>query len=173
MQEIADHYQITKVTAFEHVAALVRKKVLLRGDKHKARSLRVNPAYSFQDETPLKLPLIGRIAAGMPIEAVENRDSLNLDELFTPDDTFALEVAGDSMIDEQIRDGDYVLCRRCQTASDGETVVALLDDGEATLKKFYREKDRIRLQPANKKYKPIYAENVTIQGVVIGLIRQV
>ena len=173
MQEIADHYQITKITAFEHVAALVRKKVLLRGDKHKARSLRVNPVYKFQDETPLKLPLIGRIAAGMPIEAVEDRNSLNLDELFTPDDTFALEVAGDSMIDEQIRDGDYVLCRRCQTAVDGETVVALLDDGEATLKKFYREKDRIRLQPANKKYKPIYAENVTIQGVVIGLIRQV
>ena len=89
-----------------------------------------------------------------------------------PGEKFVLLVMGDSMIDEQIRDGDYVVCQRRNTARNGETVVALLEDGEATLKTFFKEKNRIRLQPANPAYKPIYASRVDIQGVVIGVIRR-
>ena len=84
-----------------------------------------------------------------------------------------LQVAGDSMIEDQIRDGDYVICQRRNTARDGETVVALLENGEATLKRIYREKDRIRLQPANADYEPLYVKNVNIQGVVIGVVRKI
>ena len=174
MQEMGDHLHLTKVTVFEHVGALQKKGLLLRGAKHRARSLRVSPKFDFPDERPTKLPLVGRIAAGRPIEAVEDREELDLEEMFaTPDQTFVLRVAGDSMIDEQIRDGDYVVCQRRETPRNGQTVVALLPDGEATLKKFYREKDRIRLQPANPAFQPIYARDVTVQGVVIGVVRRV
>lgn len=126
-----------------------------------------------------RLPLVGTIAAGKPIDAVENREFLDLEELFAPGkrqskaagDIFVLKVRGDSMIDEQIRSGDYVICEKRANARNGETVVALLEDGEATLKKFYKEKDRIRLQPANDKYEPILVKNCAVQGVVIGVIR--
>ena len=172
LQEIGDALNLTRVTVFEHVGALERKGALLRGPKHKARSLRVAPEYEFPEDRPTRLPLIGRIAAGGPIEAVENPESLDLEHVFDrPGETFVLQVTGSSMIDEQIRDGDYVVCQRRETARDGETVVALLDDGEATLKKFYREAGRIRLQPANEAYDPIYADHVDVQGVVIGVLR--
>ena len=173
MQEIGDHLSLTKVTVFEHVAALERKAALSRGAKHKARSLRVNPGYEFPEDSDSHLPLVGLIAAGLPIEAIEDRETLDLTEVFdSPGQKFVLQVTGDSMIDEQIRDGDYVVCQRRNTARNGETVVALLEDGEATLKTFYKEKSRIRLQPANPAYKPIYATRVDIQGVVIGVIRR-
>ena len=172
MQEIGDHLHLTKVTVFEHVGALERKGLLLRGAKHKARSLQISPDFTFEDETAAKVPLVGRIAAGAPIEAIEEREGLDMEEMFEAPDTFALEVSGDSMIDEQIRDGDYVICRRTDTAQNGDTVVALLDTGEATLKTFHKDKNKIRLQPANRKYKPIYVDNVTIQGVVVGVIRR-
>ena len=173
MQEIGDHLELTKVTVFEHIGALEKKGALSRGAKHKARSLRVNPDFEFPEDNESLLPLVGRIAAGLPIEAVENRETLNLQEVFdSPGEKFVLQVTGDSMIDEQIRDGDYVVCQRRNTARNGETVVALLEDGEATLKTFYKEKNRIRLQPANPAYKPIYAARVDIQGVVIGVIRR-
>ena len=173
MQEIGDHLHLTKVTVFEHVGALERKKLLLRGAKHKARSLQVCREYQFSDEGPAKMPLVGRIAAGAPIEAIEDRQTLDLTELFDrPGDRFVLRVAGDSMIDEHICDGDYVICQRTDQARNGETVVALLPDGDATLKKFYREKGRIRLQPANPAFKPIYVDTVNIQGVVVGVIRK-
>jgi len=173
MQEIGDHFRLTKVTVFEHVEALERKGLLLRGAKHKARSLRVSPEAEFPDQRPTQIPLVGSIAAGLPIEAVENRESLDLEEIFdTSGDRFVLRVSGDSMIDEQIRDGDYVICERRSTPRNGETVVALLGDGEATLKKFYREKSRIRLQPANPDFKPIFTHSADVQGVVIGVIRR-
>jgi len=174
MQEIGDHLDLTKVTVFEHVAALERKGLLLRGEKHKARSLQVSDALEFSDESAVRMPLVGQIAAGMPLEAIEDSQSLDLTELFPHSaDTFALRVVGDSMIDEQIREGDYVICRQTSSARNGETVVALLPDGEATLKKFYREKKGYRLQPANDAYDPIYADNVEIQGVVVGVVRTV
>ena len=173
MQEIGDHLHLTKVTVFEHVGALEGKGALTRGAKHKARSLQVAADFEFPEQKPTRLPLVGRIAAGLPIEAIEDAETLDLEEVFEgPGDRFVLRVNGDSMIDEQIRDGDYVICERRSTARDGETVVALLDDGEATLKKLYRDGGRIRLQPANPDFDPIYTDQVDVQGVVIGVLRR-
>ena len=173
MQEIGDHFHLTKVTVFEHVGALERKGALLRGAKHTARSLRVCPEFGFPEDKPTRLPMVGRIAAGKPLEAVEDIEAIDLEEIFDrPAETFALRVTGESMIDEHIRDGDYVICEKRNTANNGETVVALLPDGEATLKRFYREKNRIRLQPANPDFQPIYADKVDVQGVVIGVLRR-
>lgn len=172
MQEIGDSLHLTKVTVFEHVGALERKGLLTRGAKHSARSLQVSSKFEFPRSATTQLPLAGRIAAGSPIEAIEDRQSVDLEELFSRvGETFILQVTGDSMIDDHICDGDYVVCEKRQTARNGETVVALLADGEATLKRFYRERGRIRLQPANPEYEPIYVDSVQIQGVVIGLLR--
>ena len=172
LQEIGDTLGLSKVTVFEHVGVLERKGLLLRGAKHSARSLQISPKAQFPDERPTRLPLVGRIAAGMPIEAIEDTESLDLEELFDrTHGTFALEVTGDSMIEDHICDGDFVVCEKRNTARNGEMVVALLQDGEATLKRFYRERGRIRLQPANPNYEPIFTDNVQIQGVVIGVLR--
>ena len=174
LQEIGDHLHLTKVTVFEHVGALGKKGLVLRGAKHKARSLQVSPDFRFPDEGPTRLPLVGRIAAGRPIEAIEDRQALDVEGMFSASgETFALQVAGDSMIDEQIRDGDYVICERRAEPRDGETVVALLEDGEATLKKFYREKGRVRLEPANPDFQAIHVDKVEVQGVVIGVVRKI
>ncbi len=176
LQEIADELDVSKVTVFEHVRSLMDKGALKR-DRNRARSLELTKKAKLPDEErTTRLPLVGRIAAGAPIEAIEDQESLDLEELFTrgqgtSGDTFVLEVEGDSMIDEHIREGDYVVCRRTAKPRSGQTVVALLEDGEATLKKFYREKGRIRLQPANVNYDPIYPDDCQIQGVVIGVIR--
>ena len=176
MQELADELNVSKVTVFEHVEALIKKGALLR-QPNKARSLVLNPELDLPDEERgTRLPLVGTIAAGLPIEAVEDRQSLDLDEIFADGGSsgatrFVLEVRGDSMIDEQIRDGDYVVVEQRSTARNGDTVVALLDDGEATLKKFYRRRGRIRLEPANETYEPIVVDHCEIQGVGVGVIR--
>jgi repressor LexA len=171
MQELADTLDVTKVTVFEHVTGL-EKKGLLRRSRHRARSLELTSRVEFPDEAPSRLRLVGHIAAGSPIEAVENQEDIDLQELFeSKAGAFVLKVRGNSMIDEQIRDGDYVVCEKRDTARNGETVVALLDDGDATLKKFYKEGNRFRLQPANSAFKPIFVDQVRIQGVVMGVIR--
>ena len=138
----------------------------------------VNPNFDLPDEQRnSRLPLVGTIAAGLPIEAVEDREHLDLEELFVKpgstasENTFVLRVSGESMIDAQICDGDFVICEKRSTARNGQTVVALLEDGEATLKKFYRERGRIRLQPANEAFEPIWVDQCQIQGVVIGVVR--
>ena len=173
MQEIANHLHLTKVTVFGHVVALERKDLLVREARHKARSLRVREDFEFPDEPATRVPLVGRIAAGVPIESVQDNQRLDLQEIFERrGDTFALQVAGDSMVDEHICDGDYVICERRNTARNGETVVALLPDGEVTLKKFYKEKTRVRLQPANPDFEPIYTDQIDIQAVVIGVLRR-
>jgi len=172
MQEIGDSLGLTKVTVFEHLEALERKGALQHRAKHKARSLQVSAKFDFPDERPTLLRLAGRIAAGRPIEAVEDIETVDLEEVFARGgETFVLRVTGNSMIDEQIRDGDYVVCERRDTPRNGETVVALLDDGEATLKKFYRDGSRVRLQPANPDFRPIYPTKVSVQGVVVGVLR--
>ncbi len=180
MQELADELGVSKVTVFEHVEALISKGALVR-KANKARSLEVSKRVNLPDEgRSTRLPLVGTIAAGVPIDAVEDRQYLDLEELFSAKadsrtgDRFVLRVRGDSMIDEHIREDDYVIVERRNVARNGQTVVALLDTGEATLKKFYREQGRIRLQPANDNYEPIYAtpETVQIQGVVVGVIRK-
>jgi len=176
MQELADQLGTSKVTIFEHVGALERKGVISR-DKHKARSLEIVTDGKLPDENrSTKLPLLGVIAAGSPIEAVENREEIDLEQLFNARaGVFVLRVRGDSMIEDHLCDGDYVVIERRDTARAGEQVVALLTDtGEATLKRYYRERDgMIRLQPANSTMQPRYVsqERVKIQGVVIGVLR--
>lgn len=172
LQEIADELGISKITVFEHVEAL-HKKGLLSRRSNKARSLELTASARLPDERPTLLPLVGRIAAGHPIEAIESPDNVDLEDMFTSRHPVGvLTVTGDSMIDEHIRDGDLVVYERRSNARNGDTVVALIDGEEATLKKFYREKNHIRLQPANPKYKPIIVRDVEIQGVVIGVIRR-
>jgi repressor LexA len=173
MQELADQLGVSKVTIFEHVEALERKALLLRS-RNRARSLEVSPAVKLPDESkPASFPIVGVIAAGAPIEAVENRDTLELDALFnTRYGTYVLRVKGNSMIEDHIADGDYVIIERRETARDGEIVVALLDDGNATLKRYYKERGRVRLQPANSSMNPIYvAKDLKIQGVLVGVLR--
>jgi repressor LexA len=175
MQELADQLGTSKVTIFEHVGALEKKRVLKR-DKHKARSLEITADGKLPDEErSTKLPLLGNIAAGSPIEAVENREELDLETMFhAKSGVYVLRVRGDSMIDDHLCDGDYVVIERRENARNGEQVVALLDSGEATLKRFYKEgSNRVRLQPANKTMEPriVDADRCKVQGVVIGVLR--
>lgn len=174
MQELADQLGTSKVTIFEHVGALEKKRVLRR-DKHKARSLDIVADVLPDEERPTKLPLLGAIAAGSPIEAIENREEVDLEQLFqSRHGVYVLRVRGESMIDDHLCDGDYVVIERRETARNGEQVVALLDTGEATLKRFYKEPgNRVRLQPANASMEPriVDADRVKVQGVVIGVLR--
>jgi len=115
---------------------------------------------------------MGRVAAGEPIEAIENREQLSMSSMFGEgDDIFALEVFGDSMINEGIFSGDYVVCQKKLTADNGQLVVAIVDDDNATLKRFYKEPTRARLEPANDAYDPIYSDNCRIEAIVLGVIR--
>jgi repressor LexA len=174
MQELADQLGTSKVTIFEHVNALEKKRVLRR-DRHKARSLEITADGKLPDEERgSKLPLLGSIAAGSPIEAIENREEIDLEQLFaSKNGVYVLKIRGDSMIEDHLVDGDYVIIERRSHAKNGEQVVALLDTGEATLKRFYKEGQRIRLQPANSAMEPriIEADRCRIQGVVIGVLR--
>jgi repressor LexA len=136
--------------------------------------LEISPTVKLPDEDkPTSFPVVGTIAAGAPIEATEHRDTLELDSLFsTRHGTYVLRVKGNSMIEDHIADGDYVIIERRETARDGEIVVALLDDGSATLKRYFKERGRVRLQPANSSMNPIYVDkDVKIQGVLIGVLR--
>jgi repressor LexA len=178
IQELADEIGVAKVTVHEHVGALVKKGVLQK-EPNKARSLSLVEGLPLPNEdNGVRFPLIGRIAAGMPIEQFEQSDTLDLESVFGPrvgevGSTFALQVTGDSMQDEGILDGDYVIVRRASTARAGERVVALLPNGETTLKSFYREPDgRIRLQPANDAFEPIIVNECQIQGIVVGVMRR-
>ncbi|MBC7783121.1 MAG: transcriptional repressor LexA [Burkholderiales bacterium] len=174
MQELADTLGTSKVTIFEHVGALERKRVIRR-DKHKARSLEIISEEKMPDENrPTKLPLLGTIAAGSPIEAIENREELDLEAMFAAKQgVYVLRVRGESMIEDHLCDGDFVVIERRETARAGEQVVALLDTGEATLKRYYREGGKVRLQPANSNMEPriVDADRVRVQGVVIGVLR--
>jgi repressor LexA len=180
--EIAGRLAVSRPTVFEHIAAL-REKGLLAGSQGKARSLLLSSRAQrllsdLRDaapppETVEGVPLLGRVAAGTPIEAVENAEPLSLRNLFGHgDELFALQVVGSSMIDEGIRSGDFVLCRRASTADNGALVVALVEDDNATLKRFYKESDRVRLQPANQDFDPIFSRHCRIEAVVLGLVRR-
>lgn len=172
LQEIADELDISKITVFEHVESLVEKGLLTRRT-HKARSLALTSSARLPDERPTLLPLVGRIAAGRPLEAIETPDAVDLEEMYTSRyPVRVLRVTGDSMINDQIRDGDLVVYEQRSNPRNGDTVVALIDGEDATLKRFYKEKHRIRLQPANAKYKPIFVRDLQVQGVVIGLLRR-
>ncbi len=182
--DLASQLSLSRSTVFEHLGELQRKS-LLTTSPGRARSLKLTvQGRRLLENTRTRepqgcepssdgIPLMGRVAAGLPVEAVENRDDLSLKSCFgTGDELFALRVSGDSMIEENIRPGDYVICRRAETARNGELVVALVNEGEATLKRFYKEADRARLQPANTSYEPIYSNNCRIEAIVVGLVRK-
>jgi repressor LexA len=182
--ELADELNISRSTAFEHIAEL-RRKGLLCDSPLKARSLKPtlkaqrllkqSQAISQQQELAQEqcIPLFGKVAAGKPVIAFENKEALSLQDCFgNSDDVFALEVSGNSMLEEGICDGDYIICRKTQTARNGQIVVALTENENTTLKKFYRENARVRLQPANKDYQPIYTDDCRIQAVAVGLLKK-
>jgi repressor LexA len=165
-------------TVHKHVSNLEKKGLLTR-DYNRSRSIdllqpkgRLKQAMSVN--TAMVLPIMGRIAAGQPIEAVQNPETISLADFVRSKEVFVLEVSGQSMQDEAILDGDYVLVERAKTAHNGDIVVALVDSTDATLKRFYREGDNIRLQPSNTAMKPIIvpAAAVEIQGRVIGVLRK-
>lgn len=167
-------------TVHKHISALEAKNYLKRGF-NQSRSIEVGPRYMQemrrmrQESHALEIPLRGRIAAGLPVEAVEQHSTLNFGDFVGHPDTFALEVRGDSMIEDHICSGDLVLLQKVPEAHDGDIVVALVAGTETTLKRFYREPgDKIRLQPANASLKPIVvpASEVEIQGRLLAVLRK-
>jgi repressor LexA len=152
-----------------HLKALEKKGLIIR-QGFSARAIQI------VDHRPpdADLPLLGKVAAGTPIAAIEFEESLNLNELFNGPNHFALQVTGQSMIEDHIDDGDYVIIRQQETANNGERVVAMVDE-EVTLKRFYRSSGQIRLEPANGSMKPIYVHpdsDIRILGVLVGVLRK-
>ncbi|MEK6236340.1 MAG: transcriptional repressor LexA [Planctomycetales bacterium] len=151
-----------------HLKAL-EKKGLIKREQNMSRAI------TLVEESPqvTGLPLAGRIAAGALQEALGQDERIDFGELFRSEDMFVLEVRGESMIDDHIADGDYVVIRKQETARQGEIVVAITNDNEATLKRWFPEKDRIRLEPANSDMKPIYVDDARVVGVVVGVVRKI
>jgi len=173
LREIGDHFNLNSpATVHAHIENL-KKKGLLKSSYNEARSIEIIPT-RVNWVAALELPLMGLITAGEPIEAIEENESIAVPADFVKDqaNSYVLKVKGRSMIDEGILDGDYVIVERNPSPRNGDIVVALLNNAYATLKKFYRETNRIRLQPANSTMKPIYCHDPLIQGIVRGVIRK-
>ena len=175
LKEIANAIGVSSLaTIHEHLTALENKNLIKRKlGKTRAIDL-VNQNVGF-DEKGLDVSVLGFIAAGAPIEPYTDPNAtLSIPSSFITGKkrTYVLKVKGESMIEEQIRDGDYVVVEQSENANNGDIVVALLDNGMATLKRFFKETTRIRLEPANSKMSPIFVKNVRIQGRVVGLIRR-
>lgn len=171
LEEIAEEFGVNKVTIFGHVAELERKGLIRRPQRGVSRGLQI--VEDQETDSSQSLPILGSIAAGSPIEAIEDTETLDLGDLVPRGrEVYALRVKGESMIEDAIADGDIVLVERRAHAQNGETVVAVLEDGEATLKRFYREGNGIRLQPANASMQPILVPDVEIRGVVVGVVRR-
>jgi repressor LexA len=174
-EEIAKQFNYNSLaTVHEHLSNLERKGYIKRS-YNESRAIEILPS----DANPraVDLPLLGTVAAGMPIEAVVTQETIAVPEDFVRrgDSHYVLRVRGNSMIDEQIRDGDFVVIQGRQRADNGEMVIALVNGSSATVKKYFRERDgRIRLQPANEAMSPIYVheDDVTIQGIVVGVLRR-
>lgn len=173
VREIAEAVGLASTSAVHHHLTKLEKDGKLTKAATRSRALTVPDTLVSRS---VRAPILGEIAAGSPIFAYPDQS----EALSVPADmaakggrnTFVLRVRGKSMIEDHIEDGDYVVVQEQTTARDGDIVVALLEDSTATLKRFYRERDRIRLQPANSEMQPIYAKDVQIQGKVIGLIRR-
>jgi repressor LexA len=169
VREIGDRFQISSPNGVMcHLKALEKKGLITR-EPNMSRAIQL----SAEPIEERGLPLAGRIAAGVLHEAIEQDERVDFDAMFSHKSMFVLEVSGDSMIDAQIADGDYVVVRKQRTARDGQIAVVQTDEGEATLKRFYLEKNRIRLEPANAAMKPIYVKHAKIMGVVVGVVRKV
>jgi len=172
-REIGEYFELSSpATVHDHIKNL-EEKGCLKKSYNEARSIEVVPLRVNWAQA-IELQLAGLITAGQPIEAVEQRETIAVpsDFVHDPANSYVLRVKGESMIDEGILDGDLVIVERNPSPRNGDIVVALLDNAYATLKKFYREAKRIRLQPANSTMKPIYCYDPIIQGVVMGVIRK-
>ena len=171
LEEIAERFGISSLNAvYKHLKSL-EQRGYIRRLSNQARSIHVIEPES----GPARLPLLGRVAAGRPIEAVNLPEDIAVPPSFlTRGSNFVLRVEGDSMIEEQIRDGDFVILEKRERAENGEIVIALIDGENATLKKFYREGNHVRLQPANPTLEPLVLseDRVAVQGVVVGLMRR-
>jgi len=171
VREIGLHFGISSPNGVMcHLKALEKKGLIIREpNMSRAIQLATEPAQL------RGLPLAGRIAAGVLHEAIEQDERVDFQGMFDHHNKnlFVLEVAGDSMIEDQIADGDYVIIRKQRTARKGQIVVALTEENDATLKRWFPEKNRIRLEPANSNMKPIYVKNARILGVVVGVVRKV
>ena len=171
VREIGDHFKIRSPNGVMcHLKALEKKGVISR-EPNMSRAIQL----AAEPIDQRGLPLAGSIAAGVLHEAVEQDERVDFDAIFDPanKNLFVLQVHGDSMIEDQIADGDYVVVRKQKTARKGQIVVALTDEGEATLKRWFPEKNRIRLEPANAEMKPIYVRNARVLGTVVGVVRKV
>ena len=172
---IADAIGVSSLaTIHEHLATLERKGLIKR-KIGKTRAIEITKAAPGSDVEGMEVPIFGFIAAGAPIEPYTDPNaSLSIPPSLVSGKkrVYVLQVRGDSMIEEQIRDGDYVVIEQAEEAKNGDIVVALLDNGMATLKRFFKEATRIRLEPANSKMSPIFVKNVRVQGKVVGLIRR-
>lgn len=175
LEEAAEALGVSKITIHEHLNQLSKKGAVHR-DRAKARAVSIlhDPDEADRPSQLPTLPVLGVIAAGRPIEALEDREDVSLGELVpTGDQIYLLRVRGKSMIEDHIDDGDLVVVERRETAQDGDIVVAILEDEEATLKRFYRERNgMIRLQPANSSMVPVFTNQVQVRGVVRGVIRR-
>ena len=175
LQEIADAINVSSLaTVHEHLQTLEKKKVIRRY-KGAIRGISILDKKIGKLLKGVELPILGYIAAGKPIEPYHDPSAtLRVSPILLSGKkhSYVLQVRGDSMVEEGILDGDYVVVEEENEANNGEIVVALLENGLATLKKFFKEKTRIRLEPANAKMAPIYAKNVCIQGKVVGVIRK-
>ena len=173
LEEIGRRFGLSSLaTVHKHLTNL-QEKGFIKRSWNRSRSVELIPARV--GTRSVEVPLLGYVAAGLPIEAIAGVETINVPEdLVGKGDTYVLRVKGDSMIDEQIRDGDFVIVEDRKTAENGEMVIALVGGTEATLKKFYREHGRIRLQPANPAMQPMLfdPEQIQVQGVVIGVMRR-
>jgi repressor LexA len=171
-EEIARGLNLSSLaTVHKHVTNLQAKGLLQRAH-NRSRSIDIVPQRGKGRNE--RMPLLGRIAAGSPVEQVAGNESIAMSDIVGNRDVYALQVRGESMRDEHILDGDYVIVENIQTASKGEIVVALVDGSETTLKRFFPEGDRVRLQPSNAEMAPLYfpAADVAIQGRVLGVLRR-
>jgi len=171
LEEIGAHFGISSMNGVHKHLKVLEERGYIKRMSNKARSIRVVP----EEKDRSTVPLLGYIAAGQPIEAVETPEEVEIPEyLLKQGEHYVLEVEGESMIDNHIQSGDRVIIQRQDHANNGETVVALIDGENATLKQFYREGRRIRLQPANRSMEPIYVDEsrLRIQGILVGLIRK-
>lgn len=170
VREIGERFGISSPNGVMcHLKAL-EKKGLIRRSPNKSRAIELTREALAAEKG---LPLAGRVAAGSVQLAIEQQERIDFGDLFNQPDMFVLEVTGDSMIEAQIADGDYVVVRRQATARPGQMVVAQTPEGEATLKYWFPEKHRIRLQPANAAMEPIYVKDATVTGIVVGVVRAV
>lgn len=174
LRQIADAMGVSSLaTVHEHLQTLAAKGLITK-ENGKVRSIDVNIPVDFSSGG-VEVPILGFIAAGEPIEAYTDPSAtMAIPPAFasTKKRTYVLQVRGESMIEDHIADGDYVVIEQMDSANNGDIVVALLDNGMATLKRYFKEATRIRLEPANAKMQPIFVKNVTIQGKVVGLIRR-